>query len=295
MKKLLLSLGVFASLSLSAQTLVNGSFEAAMTPNANFPEFTSTTGWFGWYTSAETVAPFAGAQAAKIETKIDATTNSLFGLGATDPLTGYFDQTIDGGGSAIAHPENIEVSVMYKFTSVNGDSASIVVEVYDTLAAGNSDDVLLYFGYLDLFASVATYTNGVITMTADATGTGTANYVDVYAVSSQSGWFNANIPEVGNTLWMDDMSMTNYAASVKENNEIVASVFPNPTNDFLNFKINRDVKSMEIISMDGKVVISAEFNSTVGAVNVSSLDKGVYTYVLTTVKGEKSTSTFVKK
>jgi hypothetical protein len=295
MKKLLLSLGVFASLTINAQTLVNGDFEATFTEYPTLPGNFDVPGWFAWGTSAETTTPFAGLQSAKIETRVDAALNAALGWG-DDNITGYLSQTIDG---VVAHPENVELSFMYKFTDVANDSAYVEVTIIDTLAAGSADDVVLYYDYLNLTASVGTFTNEVFTM--NATGlTGTANRIEFYALSTQTGYFQNSggswdTPTIGTILWMDNFVLTNNAVSIEENEELTATVYPNPTNDFLNFKMNRDVQSMEVISMDGKVVISAEFNSTIGAVNVSELEKGIYTYVLTSVNGEKSTSTFVKK
>ena len=297
MKKLLLSLGVFASLTINAQTLVNGDFEAPMTEVTQLPGTYNLAGWFSWLSSPETTTPFAGLQSLKVETKVDAALNAALQWGdPSDILPGYFTQDIEG---VVAHPENIELSFMYKFTDVANDSAYVQITVEDTMAAGSADDVVLFFDFLNLTASVGTFTNEVFTM--NATGaTGTANKVSIFGVSTQTGYFqNAggtyDTPTVGTILWVDNFVLTNNSVSVDEAEELTATVYPNPTNDFLNFKMNRDVKSMEVISMDGKVVISAEFNSTIGAVNVSELEKGIYTYVLTSVNGEKSTSTFVKK
>lgn len=78
-------------------------------------------------------------------------------------------------------------------------------------------------------------------------------------------------------------------------NQLGASVYPNPAKDALNFKLNENASAIEIITMDGKVVVSNKVNSTAGSVDISALENGMYIYNITTDKGAKSTGTFVKK
>lgn len=80
-----------------------------------------------------------------------------------------------------------------------------------------------------------------------------------------------------------------------ENSVEVASVYPNPAIDVLNFNLNGDATSIAILTLDGKVISSQEVSDTFAKVNVSSLTSGIYMYQVTTTSGVVTTNKFVKK
>jgi len=93
-------------------------------------------------------------------------------------------------------------------------------------------------------------------------------------------------------LFLDDVTV-NSTAGVEEN-AIVTSVYPNPTNGILNVKTTADASTISIITMDGKVVAQSAINGLTGSINVSELVNGVYFYEVTTVQGSVIRNTFVK-
>ncbi len=84
-------------------------------------------------------------------------------------------------------------------------------------------------------------------------------------------------------------------AGLAETTATTASVYPNPANDVLNFNLDGTAKSIEIISMEGKLVASENVTGTTATVNVGHLTTGIYMYQVITANGIVTTNKFVKK
>ena|SRR6218665_1585096 len=291
MKKLLLSLGVVTtSLTLSAQTLVNGNFEAAMQnfAGAGYPEVSQTAGWGQGVYVAETTSPGQGAQSAKLVSTFDADLNALYGFDS-DTVPGLIIQEING---AVASPADASLSFKYKYAPVGSDVGMFAIEIYDTLAAGFNDDVLLYAGAVTFTAAVGTWTTGTIDV-VDAGGTGTANQVYIYGLASAGAFYpdDFDAPRNGSALWLDDVQLSFGTANLNET-VIDANVYPNPAIDVLNIEVTGEtIATVNITTLDGKTVSV----STSGKVDVSSLNAGMYLYNVTTATGKVSTGNFIKK
>jgi hypothetical protein len=231
MKKILLSLSVFASLTFNAQTLVNGDFEATMTESTQLPGFFTTSGWGGWLFAPETTSPITGTQSVKLETKVDAGLHAFLGWDVNQTYGGYLSQSIR---QTISTPENVVLDFDYRYIKAGSDSAYVQVTILDTMATGNADDVTLFFNYILVGESTTGLGHATLDMipTGDA---GTANRLVVYGVSSIDGWFNDLTPSVGSTLTLDNMVITNFFASVEnlDDNSLKAMVYPNPAQDVL--------------------------------------------------------------
>lgn len=293
MKRILLSLGVvMTSVALNAQqNFVNGDFEAAMSPINGFAYSHSTDGWLALINGGPEASASEGAQAAKLVTTSDAALQQA--LGAPDPeIAGFMSQTYEGAFTDVA---NMTISFDYKAASVGtGDDVPFIqVVVRDTMAAGTADDVTLYFANLEVTADVAAWTSETFTM--NATGeTGTPNFMEFVAVSSQSGVFVAGTPTVGGTLWIDNVQVMGGGTSSVNENEISALVYPNPAADVLNIELNETATNVTIVSLDGKVVVSEAVNSNNVSVDVANLVPGAYVYTVETANGTVR-NTFVKK
>ena len=89
---------------------------------------------------------------------------------------------------------------------------------------------------------------------------------------------------------------SNNILSVKDiSNNLVSSlsVFPNPTVDKLNLETTLDVNSIEVFNYLGQSVLKK--NYTKSAIDVSSLEKGVYFMSIKTTSGEIFSEKFIKK
>jgi len=74
------------------------------------------------------------------------------------------------------------------------------------------------------------------------------------------------------------------------------SIYPNPSSDFVNFMIDRNIKFQKILITDlfGKIVKpSSKINISSNRINISELAKGMYFINVSTDKGSK-TFKFIK-
>ncbi len=88
--------------------------------------------------------------------------------------------------------------------------------------------------------------------------------------------------------------VVNFQVGLTEN-EIVASVYPNPASDVLNIKLKANATSVSIISMDGKVVSTQNVTSNTVAVDLSTVLAGAYICEIVAENGVVIRNTFVKK
>ena len=71
------------------------------------------------------------------------------------------------------------------------------------------------------------------------------------------------------------------AASLTENQLVKVSVSPNPANEVVNFNIDAENFTITLVDMAGKVVATSTSND----MNISSLNNGLYTYLVNTANG----------
>ena len=120
--------------------------------------------------------------------------------------------------------------------------------------------------------------------TATATGT---MYFAIGAKGNTAG--TATASTAGINIRIDDINIAKVQINSIDESTIVSSVYPNPANDELNFKVNGEITNITINTLDGKVVK----NSTLSIVNVSTLSPGMYIYHVN-VDGKIATGNFVK-
>ncbi|WP_343747697.1 T9SS type A sorting domain-containing protein [Fluviicola sp.] len=285
MKKILLSLGVaFSALSVSAQTVVNPGFESTMAPISGFQYVYATTGWTGINFGPETASPYQGSQAAKLVTTNDPALNTALSWG-DDVIPGIIQQRVNG---PVANPADLVVSMAVKFTKMGTDTAYIEVGIMDTMAAGSSDDVLLYAAALEISSSVSNWTPANFQMT-NLGATGTPNRFYILAVSSTTGYFDTNTPTAGTTLWIDAVKTGSLGLNDAELSSAI-SVYPNPATTVLNIQSQEAISAVSILTTDGKVVATGDSSS----INVEALNAGMYIYRITTISGKMETGNFVK-
>ncbi|MES2800521.1 MAG: T9SS type A sorting domain-containing protein [Bacteroidota bacterium] len=106
-----------------------------------------------------------------------------------------------------------------------------------------------------------------------------------------NGYVDAD-PATNSGSWtINSMSFAGVTQVVGINEaSISSSVYPNPANDVLNIKMDQEVASVEVLSLDGKVVAT----STTASVNVTDLNSGMYIYRVMTASGAIATGTFAK-
>jgi hypothetical protein len=105
--------------------------------------------------------------------------------------------------------------------------------------------------------------SGALTASGDPADATPDNNIDCFTVNP-----NANISEI----------------------TLNASVYPNPATNVLNIKMNEEVASVVISTLDGKVVAT----ETSTSVNISELNTGMYIYTITGASGKVAKGNFVK-
>lgn len=290
MKKLLLSIGVLASISLNAQVdTLNNHFTSAPTVYATAGGYVSGNNEYDDKAKMQLFDATYGVTGA------GSITNVLLGVALKN----------DAGGS-------FKVKLWDNNAGVPGAEIGSV-----TIPLAQVDTAIAAFGFgTGFFYNV----NASFSVNIPASGSFWAGVElpapgnDTIALYSSTGGFVDSLTHVGE-IWSDDTFHTfgdpnNWglgialavfpvvniggAAGIAEQ-EMGAIVFPNPANNTLNFKLDTKAVSFDVLTMDGKLVASSTVNATLGSIDISSLESGMYMYAITTENGAKATSTFVKK
>jgi hypothetical protein len=111
----------------------------------------------------------------------------------------------------------------------------------------------------------------------------------VYFVIRHHNTFDMNLLVADNIL----ITATSGTTSVDEI-VLAANVFPNPANDMLNIKLNKNIAGVNVYSLDGKIVIVESANSTSTSINTSGLTAGMYVYEIIGTDGRSVRDTLIK-
>lgn len=282
MKKLLLFASCLTfSISLNAQ-IVNGGFESPATPL--LPGIaTNSPGWGQGLYTVETTGAYAGSQFGKMKTIVDPTTAALIQF-PSDTLAGFIQQYVTG---PISNPASWTLNYAYKNITSAGDSAVVVLQIYDTLTADPNDDVVMYGAIGAYSGSTTNWTmESLPVQEFNATGY-TANAYVVIASASIGFLFGYGNGYPGSELWLDAISISATADVIELSSNL--KVYPNPANDVLNISANGEISNVVISTLDGKVMKTTNESS----VDVSEFTSGMYIYQVT-VNGKVSTGNFVK-
>lgn len=87
---------------------------------------------------------------------------------------------------------------------------------------------------------------------------------------------------------------TDATASVNEPT-IVANVWPNPAQDYLNFQSAETVKSITITNIQGQVIQTMDASAKTGQMEVADLPSGMYIAKFELENGEFTLKQFSKK
>jgi hypothetical protein len=213
---------------------------------------------------------------------------------------------VTGGGSLTSVLAWIPLTInsVTAFGTLLG-SQSLNLSAIDTTLAGVQTANNRPFNAVFNFASAITLpaSNDILVMIELPTTTGDT----VAIVSNTSGdwanaathtfekWSNNSLNEFA-TAWQGDVNVAmaiypviNFTSSIEEN-VASASVYPNPANDVINFEVSEEIASIVITSLEGKVITTTT-NTTL---NVSDFNTGMYLYTLNTVSGKVANGSFTK-
>ncbi len=166
-----------------------------------------------------------------------------------------------------------ELSGAYKYAPSNLDTGGgLLVEFYNNGA-------MLASNYQS-FTANASYTSFTLPINLSST----PDSVLLYAVAG-------NNP--GTVLHLDDLSFNGGDVSIAEEFKSYSKIYPNPTEDQLYLRTDKNTE-YQIIDVMGNVVESGKTNQLISNFDISSLQKGVYFFKLTQ-NGSVKTLKFIKK
>lgn len=95
-----------------------------------------------------------------------------------------------------------------------------------------------------------------------------------------------------------NVSFTAACLSNEEAELATISVYPNPTTDYLNIKIDANNSSnwdVKVLDMNGRIVRNTTFSENAYNMNISEFATGIYTLKLVSDKGEIQNIRIIKK
>ena len=314
MKKLLLALITFGTLSMSAQQLI--SFEAS--EGYTTGDINGQNGWTVTGTGGVPPAPaFITGQVVSNTLATDGVNSfkvadePLFGPQTAGPVIGGF-YTLPTAASST----NFTVSFDTRITEDDGSDW-----VYRGVNVGTTSAIVYYFNFsYDGTVNAATVAPGATGPSLAATGAtwlpnvwyrvkivGTPAGIEYYINNALVYTGTALLPAPGNLNRIDfihdNYGGDNYIDRIAINNESalstqdviksenIISVYPNPTADFLNIKTEGKVKSILVYDMAGRAM---DVKVSDKKVDVRALQTGAYIINVETSAG-KTTEKFIKK
>lgn len=132
--------------------------------------------------------------------------------------------------------------------------------------------------------------NGEGELTNTGWKTGKTSYTASEAGTYYIG-FNAYSDAKQMYLFIDNIKLTDKTLTVNDIKQNKLSIYPNPISDKLNLKNDIEITSVNIYSLDGKLVKEAKINTKEASLDVNNLSAGNYVAV---IKFKNNTQTTVK-
>lgn len=141
----------------------------------------------------------------------------------------------------------------------------------------------------------------------DVAGTPVSGLVDAFAAISftgnsrviwiLNGYINDNPPTNEGSWTVNELIFGGLSVAIAgiETAAITAKVYPNPAADVLNISVAEPMASIELVGVDGRIVLNTSASGLETTVDVSGLRPGVYYYTITTENGNVARNSFVKK
>jgi hypothetical protein len=92
----------------------------------------------------------------------------------------------------------------------------------------------------------------------------------------------------GTILTIDNFEFHGEDLGIEESKDLTISLYPNPAKDFITISSKSVIREVNIVDLAGNVVKTANANSTIKMINVSSLPAGVYLVEMTSGNTSKT-------
>lgn len=282
MKKLFTVLMLSSAVSASAQ-IINGGFESWVQNGQNCmgPESWGTingsTGIVGVCTvEQETADVHSGSSALKLSTKqvvIPPVINEVAPGICTNGTVNTQTESVEGGDAFTFQPAAI--SFWYKASPVNQDEYSFSALLIDEA----SGDTVGYAEASDT-AIVANYTELVVPITYMSTTPPTLLQI-IFLPSSPDD------PQVGSTLWIDDVTTVGDVSGLEDEIAYDLSVFPNPSIGEITFRSGHQINGVvSIFNVLGRRIYECPISGSNSSIDLQSLPIGTYIWQFTSTEGE---------
>ena len=289
MKKILLSITAAVLTTMSVNAQVDFKFETwkpsglAKDPSgwASFNVLTS----YGMAQTVfkDTVAPYEGSAAAKIVTQPIPVLIPVPGYDTVGLLiVGTVDvqnTKINYGTAYTNRPESVNFATKYE--PVNGDSASVSVQLTRFNVASNMTEIIAT-GLWTSTASATSWTQQSLKLTYDPNLNNTLPDSIRIMVSASSLYR----PKINSTLYIDDVSFSGYVSTndingVKNN----VSVYPSPAKESVTISISVKASSVEVLDITGRSLGVFPMTNNKAIIETANYKAGMYLY---NVIGEQS-------
>jgi hypothetical protein len=189
----------------------------------------------------------------------------------------------------------------YKFTPVNGDSAAAVLLVSKWNSTTKKRDTI-GFGKQVFKSEVSQYAEFDVAMNYNYPSSSLSSDSMSLLTVSSAGFsvinFMGGVGQPGSTLYIDDL-MLGYPAGIEQAlmPDVTVKIYPNPAKDIMTIELSEQVKegSLEVYTMDGKMVFSYSINEVINTLPVYSLASGSYYFKLKEGKEIVNTGSFIIK
>ncbi|WP_142784629.1 family 16 glycosylhydrolase [Changchengzhania lutea] len=211
-------------------------------------------------------------------------TSSLTAVATDNESLGTTSQTIGITGQTLGDPTSVHVNSIVTGTLSAGKGANYgtaTVHIVDDLGNNISSATVTgtFSGSFNEQATGTTDTNGIVVLQTQASAKGgvTVNLC-VDNVSYALLPYDPTSNTVSCSSVAAKMVSKNKKAVDELNSELKFSIYPNPVNDVLNFRLDDFATKIKIYVYNslGKTVLTKEFNDNKGEVNVAFLTRGIY-------------------
>lgn len=94
--------------------------------------------------------------------------------------------------------------------------------------------------------------------------------------------------------WTDYTANITTLSTQEVEKKAIATLYPNPSSDFLNLESREDIRSVEIFDLSGKQIESLNVNAKFAQIQISKFTAGTYNLRINTASGTE-TKKFIKK
>jgi len=258
-----------------------------------------TSGGPGPETVFRTTDAYSGTYAAKLVTG-----HFVFGV-STIKIPGMLGTAVmdfKGVRALLGNPcpgcKPLNIKGFYKFEPVLNDSCAVVILVSKWNNSTHKRDTIGY-GKMVEHSAVSTYKPFNVAL--NYSGIDVPDSLTFIMISS-AGFnvinFMGSQGQDGSTMYVDEVSLE-YPVGIEQSlmPDVAVSIYPNPASDQINFELSERVVngSLELFSVNGKLVRTCGLNGTKTTVPVNNLTAGTYYFKLRQDQHLLNTGSFIIK